>query len=129
VKIISILKNPEAGLSLFAAILFCFIASVSSLSYAQTGQPSSGWGDPGTDRSNSAPAAPTIDSTAPKQGIQTGPSSSGASAEQTSGSCGKYKSDQESFLCMLIRVFYGRDTPRGPNRDVEENIGVGGAAG
>lgn len=122
-KIISILKNPEARLSIFAATLFYLMASVS---YAQTGQPSSGWGDPGTDRSNSAPA---INSPAPQKGIQTVPSSSGAPVEQGSDSCGRYKSDQESFLCMLIRVFYGPNTPRGPNRDVEENIGVGGAAG
>lgn len=71
------------------------------------------------------------DSPAPGQGTpdQTGSSSGWSSAGQGSGSCKYSTPDQESFLCKVIRILYGPDTPRGPNHDVDNNISAGGAGG
>ncbi|MEO6824140.1 MAG: hypothetical protein ABI167_05330 [Nitrosospira sp.] len=120
----TILKASAARSMVFASLMIC---SMVNMSHGQTGstegQHSSGWGDtPPSQRDspprNSSPANQT-----------SSPSSGPAPAAQGSGSCKYSTPEQESFLCALIRIFYGADTPRGPNRDVDENIGIGGAAG
>ncbi len=50
-------------------------------------------------------------------------------SESGSGSCKYASPEQEDFLCKMGRILYGPDTPRGPNRDMDENISVGGAGG
>lgn len=125
----SILKNPAARSVVFASFM---IFSIVNVSHAQTGsaeQHSSGWGDTPPSQGNSlrensgpAPAG---------QGKPTQPGSppGWSSAGQGSGSCRHATPDQESFLCKAIRIFYGPDTPPGPNRDVDDNISAGGAGG
>ena len=125
----SILKASAARSLVFASLMICSMANVS---YGQTGsaggQHSSGWGDTPASQRDSPPRN---SGPAPAQGSsnQTGSPPGTASVGQGSGSCKYSTPEQESFLCALIRIFYGADTPRGPNRDVDENIGVGGAAG
>ncbi|WP_074705253.1 hypothetical protein [Nitrosospira multiformis] len=50
-------------------------------------------------------------------------------SESGSGSCKYASPEQEDFLCKMVRILYGPDTPRGPNREMDENISVGGAGG
>ena len=126
----SILKASAARSMVFASLMIC---SMINMSHGQTGsaggQHSSGWGDTPPSQRDSPPRN---SSPAPAQGPsnQAGsPSSGTASTGQRSGSCKYSTPEQESFLCALIRIFYGADSPRGPNRDVDENIGTGGAAG
>jgi hypothetical protein len=50
-------------------------------------------------------------------------------SESGSGSCKYASPEQEDFLCKMVRILYGPDTPRGPNRNMDENISAGGAGG
>ena len=50
-------------------------------------------------------------------------------SESGSGSCKYASPEQEDFLCKMVRILYGPDTRRGPNRDMDENISAGGAGG
>jgi hypothetical protein len=50
-------------------------------------------------------------------------------SESGSGSCKYASPEQEDFLCKMVRILYGPDTPRGPNRDMDENISAGGSGG
>ena len=50
-------------------------------------------------------------------------------SESGSGSCKYASPEQEDFLCKMVRILYGPDTPRGPNRDMDENVSAGGAGG
>jgi hypothetical protein len=142
-----ILKNPAIRSLIFAGTLICGTAG---LSHAQTGtttqdgvhllaqagsgaeQSPSGWKDPATGQA----AAPEDNTAAAAQAApaQAAPShadsSSGwSSPGQTSGSCQHATPEQESFLCKVVRILYRAETPRGPNRDMDENISAGGAGG
>lgn len=68
---------------------------------------------------------------APRQGTpaQTGSSSVSLPANQEPGLSESPTPEQESFLHKIIRIFFGPDSPPGPNRDVDTNISAGGAAG
>ena len=50
-------------------------------------------------------------------------------SESGHGSCKYATPEQEDFLCKMVRILYGPDTPRGPNRDMDENISAGGSGG
>lgn len=50
-------------------------------------------------------------------------------SESGYGSCKYATPEQEDFLCKMVRILYGPDTPRGPNRDMDDNISAGGAGG
>ncbi|MDN5753849.1 MAG: hypothetical protein L0H15_11330 [Nitrosospira sp.] len=132
-KPVPILKSSAARFLVLAGIM---IFGAASMSHAQThseekgGAPVSGqgWGDAakeGTTRSqknrNSASTQGTPD--------QADSSSGWSSAEGKSGSCRYTTPDRESFLCKIKRIFYDAETPRGPNRDMDENISAGGAGG
>jgi hypothetical protein len=142
-----ILKNPAARSLIFAGIL---ILGTVGLSHAQTGfsaqsgvhllaqagssgeKPASGWKDPVTGQAaapedNTAAAAQAAP--APAAASQTDSSSGWSSAGQTSGSCQHATPEQESFLCKVVRILYRAETPRGPNRDMDENVSAGGAGG
>lgn len=116
----SILENPAARSVIFASFMIFGMVNVSD---AQTGstaeQPSTGWGD----------TLPGNGSPSPRQGAPDQVGSSGWSSAEQSGSCRYMTPDQETFLCKLIRIFYGPDTPPGPNRDIDNNISAGGAGG
>ncbi len=143
-----ILKNPAIRSLIFAGTL---IFGTVGLSHAQTGmtaqggthllaqagsgaeQPASGWKDPVTgqaaaSQNNTAAAAAQA---APAQAApsQADSSSGWSSAGQTSGSCQHATPEQESFLCKVVRILYRAETPRGPNRDMDENVSAGGAGG
>jgi hypothetical protein len=142
-----ILKTPAIRFLIVAGTL---IFGAAGLSHAHTGmaaqdgayllaqagsgaeQPASGWKDPVTGQAaapedNTAAAAQA----APVQAApaQTDSSSGWSSAGQTSGSCQHATPEQESFLCKVVRILYRAETPRGPNRDMDENISAGGAGG
>lgn len=95
-------------------------------------QQASGWKDPVTGRA-AAPEDNTgaLTQAAPAQAApsQTDPSSGWSSGGQTSGSCKHATPEQESFLCKVVRILYRAETPRGPNRDMDENVSAGGAGG
>jgi hypothetical protein len=144
-----ILKNPAIRSLIFAGTL---TFGAVGLSHAETGmtgqagvhllaqaasgaeQPPSGWKDPATGQAavpenNTAGAAQTAPAPAPAAPNQTDSSSGWSSAGQTSGSCQHATPEQESFLCKVVRILYRAETPRGPNRDMDENISAGGAGG
>lgn len=50
-------------------------------------------------------------------------------SESGYGSCKYATPEDEDFFCKMVRILYGPDTPRGPNRDVDDNISAGGAGG
>ena len=55
--------------------------------------------------------------------------SGNACTDQQSASCEEVAPVKEGFLKKLLRILYGRDTPSGPNPDVDTNISAGGAGG
>lgn len=126
------LKNFAARFVIIAGV----ILGAASVSYAQTqgGEqggapiPGQGWGDAAKGQGT---APPQNHNAAPMQATpdQANASSGWPAEVKRSGSCRYSTPDQESFRCKLIRIFYERDTPRGPNRDVDENISAGGAGG
>lgn len=132
-----IVMRPTPTLKSFAAqsvILASIILGAASVSHAQTpagdqgGAPISGqdWGDAAKGKAPPQNRNPASTPDTPDQAS----SSSGWSSEgRKSGSCRYSTPDQESFLCKIIRIFYGPDTPAGPNKDMDENISAGGAGG
>ena len=123
----SVLKNPAMRSAVFASFMIFGMVNVSD---AQTGstaeQSSTGWGDTAPGQGDSLPRN---GNPSPKQGTPDQVGTSGWSSAEQSGSCRYTTPDQETFLCKLIRIFYGPDTPPGPNRDIDNNISVGGAGG
>lgn len=129
---ISALKNSAARSVMLASI----ILGVAGLSYAQTGAAEQagastakqGWGDA---KGQSAPSqnGSSTQGTPDQTGSPSGWSSAGQVPRSGSESCRYSTPEEETFLCKLIRIFYGPDTPRGPNPDVEDNISAGGAGG
>lgn len=116
-----------------SAILASIILGVASLSYAQTTSAAEqegaspakqGWGDT-KGQSPSPQKGNSPDQAAPPSGW----SSAGQIPRSGSESCRFSTPEEETFLCKFIRIFYGPDTPRGPNPDVEDNISAGGAGG
>ncbi|SCX37849.1 hypothetical protein [Nitrosospira sp. Nsp1] len=96
-------------------------------------QPASGWQDPVTGQAtatgNNTPA-PAQAAPAQAASSQTdSPSGWSSTGQQTSDSCQHATPEQESFLCKVVRILYRAESPRGPNRDMDENISVGGAGG
>ena len=137
-----ILKNSTRSLIFAGTLIF----GATGVSHAQPGmgvqggvhllaqagsgveQPASGWKDPVTGQA----AAPGNNTAVPAQAAapsQTDPSSGWSSGGQTSGSCQHATPEQESFLCKVVRILYRAETPRGPNRDMDENVSAGGAGG
>ncbi len=101
----SVLKSSAARSVVFASFMIFGLMNVSHAQTRSTPEQSpTTWGD-------------------------TAASQSGWSSAQQSGSCGFATPDQETFLCKIIRIFYGPDTPPGPNRDMDNNISAGGAGG
>lgn len=96
-------------------------------------QPKPGWNETGQDRrswlsrifGSSTPASnPTPASNASGKTDAAGWSSQGSENSGCYSSTG-----DEDFLCKLARLFWGPDTPRGPNQDMDSNITAGGAGG
>lgn len=68
-------------------------------------------------------------SSAPKSAPSGQTDSSGwSSSKEGHSGCGS-NPDEEDFLCKLARIFWGPDTPSGPNQDMDSNITAGGAGG
>jgi hypothetical protein len=116
----------------FSIVLFFSGAGISHAQSSSGGQHSTPWGDAaknqGTNQGgNQASTPPTTESPTPP--AQTANSQPQSTPERDPGSCAYSTPEDETFLCKMIRIFYGPDTPRGPNRDVEENISAGGAGG
>ena len=90
----------------------------------------SGWNEAAQDRGSwlsrifgsSAPASPASPGSSKETGA--GWSSQGSENSGCISSAG-----EEDFLCKLARLFWGPDTPRGPNQDMDSNITAGGAGG
>lgn len=95
---------------------------------SSTEQPASGWKDPATGQT----ATPENNAAAPAQAASSPTDSASgwsAAGQQTSDSCQHATPEQESFLCKVVRILYRAESPRGPNRDMDENVSVGGAGG
>ncbi|SCY35406.1 hypothetical protein SAMN05216420_10534 [Nitrosospira sp. Nl5] len=117
-----------------SVILASIILGAVSVAHAQTrageqgGAPVSGQGQGDAAKGN-APPQDRSSASAPDTPDQANSSSGWSSEGRKSGSCRYSTPDQESFLCKVIRIFYGPDTPPGPNKDMDENISAGGAGG
>ncbi|MGH8763386.1 MAG: hypothetical protein ACREUR_09175 [Nitrosospira sp.] len=120
-----------------SAILASIILGAASLSYAQTTSAAEqegasaakqGWGD-AKDQSSSSQKGSSTQGAPDQAGPPSGWSSAGQVPRSGSESCRYSTPEEETFLCKFIRIFYGPDTPRGPNPDVENNISAGGAGG
>ena len=128
--------NPTLKGSIrFAAIVLASVFFAPGISQAQSnsGQHSTPWGDAAKKQGsnqgdNQASAPPKAPEPPPAQVTSFVPSAT-ATPEGDPGSCSYSTPQDETFLCKMIRIFYGPDTPRGPNRDVEENVSAGGAGG
>jgi len=144
-KQVSLLRGSGAA----ASFLIIMIVAIANNAHAQTGsagqgggtaaappagsvveQPKSGWNEAAQDRGSwlsrifgrSTPASPA--SPASGKTDTAGWSSQGSE----NNGCGT-SSGEEDFLCKLARLFWGPDTPQGPNRDMDSNITAGGAGG
>lgn len=133
-----ILQHPLARSVLLAGILFFATAVVSHAQSDAAGQGGASMpeahgskatppvsGDSSGDQKNKPP---TKDGEAPGQG-RLDALSNEQCAEQEAASCKQPAPEQESFLRRIIKLFQGRDTPPGPNPDVDTNISAGGAGG
>jgi hypothetical protein len=148
-----ILKTPATRSLIIAGILIFGTVGLSHAQTAQTaqtdigaaqggihflaqagsdaGQSDTGWKDPATGQAaapENNPAATAHAVPAPAAPSQTDSSSGWSSPGQT-GSCQHATPEQESFLCKVVRILYRAESPRGPNRDMDENISAGGAGG
>jgi hypothetical protein len=128
------MKSKFKDLIQFGAFFIALVFSGMGISHAQSssGQHSTPWGDSaknqganqGGNQSSTPPKAEN-----PPSPVEAVSVEARATPEGDSGSCAYSTPEDETFLCKMIRIFYGPDTPRGPNRDVEENISAGGAGG
>ena len=146
-----ILKNPAARSLIIAGTLILGTIGISHAETAPTDmaaqgganllaqagsnssaeQPASGWKDPVTGQATTLEnnAAAPAQAAAQAASSPTDSSSGWSAGQQTSGSCQHATPEQESFLCKVVRILYRAESPRGPNRDVDENVSVGGAGG
>ena len=123
--------NSLTSIGAFFIALF-FLGSGIAHAQSNSGQHSAPWGDAakkqgasqGNNQTNTAPKAEN-----PPPPAQTASFEPSATSERDPGSCAYSTPEDETFLCKMIRIFYGPDMPRGPNRDVEENLSAGGAGG
>jgi hypothetical protein len=134
------MKSIFRGLMPFSTFFIALVFSGAGISHAQssTAQHSVPWGDAAKNQGagqgdNQASTPPKAESTPPKaespSSAQTASVEPNVTPEGDAGSCAYSTPQDETFLCKLIRIFYKADTPRGPNRDVEENVSAGGAGG
>jgi hypothetical protein len=133
-----ILQHPLARPVVLAGILIFAAAGMSHAQSGTAGQDSastaetrgsktaqSGRGDSPGDQENTPQKK---DGDAPSQG-RPDASSNEECAEQEADACEQPAPQQESFLRRIIKLFYGPDTRREPNLDVDTNISAGGAGG
>ncbi|HVW65556.1 MAG TPA: hypothetical protein VHB01_11125 [Nitrosospira sp.] len=127
------MKFTFNGLTAIGAFFITLFFLGGDIAHAQSnsGQHSAPWGDAAKKQRASPeanqPNTPSkAESPPPAQTARVEPS---ATSERDSGSCAYSTPDDETFLCKMIRIFYGPDTPRGPNPDVEQNLSAGGAGG
>lgn len=127
------MKFTFNGLTPIGAFFIALFFLGNDIAYAQSnsGQHSAPWGDAakkqGASQGGNQPGTPPkAESPPPAQTASVEPS---ATSERDPSSCAYSTPEDETFLCKMIRIFYGPDTPRGPNRDVEENLSAGGAGG
>jgi hypothetical protein len=128
------MKSTFKDLIQFGAFSIALVFSGAGISHAQSssGQHSAPWGDAAKNQGanqggNQASTPPKAENPPPP--VETASFEARPTPEGDSGSCAYSTPEDETFLCKMIRIFYGPDTPRGPSRDVEENISAGGAGG
>jgi hypothetical protein len=129
------MKSTFNDLIRFGVFFIALVFSGAGISHAQSGsgQHTTPWGDAAKknqvpDRGGNQPSTPPKAEN-PPQAVETAKVEARPDPEGDSGSCAYSTPEDETFLCKMIRIFYGPDTPRGPNRDVDENISAGGAGG
>ncbi|SEL17226.1 hypothetical protein [Nitrosovibrio tenuis] len=93
------------------------------------GQPAAGWSETAPDRGNWFSRIFGSSASGPARSDQAGSGGTWSSARQGYSTCRDAASGQEDFLCKLGRILWGPDTPRGPNRDMDDNVAAGGAGG
>ena len=136
-----ILKNPAVRSLIIAGALILGTVGISHAETAPTDmasqggahllaqadssaqQPASGWKDPVTGQATTLEnnAAAPAQAAAQAASSPTDSSSGWSAGQQTSGSCQHATPEQESFLCKVVRILYRAESPRGPNRDMDEN--------
>jgi hypothetical protein len=138
----SIPRNPAIQSATLVGIMIFTMAGVS---HAQTGtaghdgasipgqgvsaarQSSSEQKDAASDQEN---LPQKNDGAAPGQGApQSGSPSTSLPSTQEPGLGEPPAPEPESLFRKIIRIFFGPDSPPGPNRDVDTNISAGGAGG
>ncbi|KIO50411.1 hypothetical protein [Nitrosospira sp. NpAV] len=139
----SILRSPAMQSAALAGIMILTMAGVP---HAQTGaaghdgasipgqgvstatQPSSRQKDAASDQESSPQKK---GSAAPEQHTpdQSGSPASSLPSNQEPGWGESPAPEPESLFRKIIRIFFGPDSPPGPNPDVDTNISAGGAAG
>ena len=142
-KYFPMLKN-HAIAAVLSGLVGLVILTTASISHAQTGTEAkgtstekrapSGWNkrdpkDPNNENWLTRTFGSSPEPVTPDQPAGSPPPGWG-SARQGDGSCRHSSDSEEDFTCKLIRIFWGFP-PTGPqrDRDIEENISVGGAAG
>ena len=136
------------GYGVAASFLIIMIVAIANNAHAQTGsagtaadpaegsaveQPKSGWNEAAQDRGSwlsrifgrSTPASPP----SPASPASGKTDAAGWSSQGSENSGCISSTGEEDFLCKLARLFWGPDTPQGPNQDMDSNITAGGAGG
>ena len=142
-KQVSLLRS-SAAVAAFASIM---IIAVANAAHAQTGaatttqsgaaaqtastagQPPAGWNETTTAQRSWLSRIFGSSASASAASDQASASPGWSSSGREDVGCRQSDSGQEDFLCKLARIFWGPDTPRGPNRDMDDNVAAGGAGG
>lgn len=124
----SILRNSAIQLVVLAGLTIFAMTTIYAQGGGAAGQPPPVQEDAASGQGSSLPKN---DSTTPGQGTldQSGSPSVSLPSDQEAG-LGEYPPPEpKSLFQKIITIFFGRDSPPGPNRDVDTNISAGGAGG
>lgn len=124
----SILRNAAIQLVVLAGLTIFAMTTIYAQGGGAAGHPPSGQEDAVSGQEGSLLKK---DSTTPGQGTpdQSGSPSVSLPSDQEAGLGEHPPPEPKNLFQKIITIFFGRDSPPGPNRDVDTNISAGGAGG
>lgn len=124
----SILRNSAIQLVVLAGLTIFAMTTIYAQGGGVAGQPPPVQEDAASGQGSSLLKN---DGTTPGQGTPNQSVSPSVSlpSDQEAGLGEDPPAEQKSLFHKIIKIFFGRDSPPGPNRDVDTNISAGGAGG
>lgn len=124
----SILRNSAIQLVVLAGLTIFAMTTIYAQGGGAAGQPPPVQEDAASGQGSSLLKN---DSTTPGQGTPNQSVSPSVSlpSDQEAGLGEDPPPEPKSLFHKIIKIFFGRDSPPGPNRDVDTNISAGGAGG